>query len=455
MLGIILLQGRQLFLGAITLSTLLMAQLSVADVIAIEEVRKQNLNFRGQGGSGLCYAFAEEQIIKDLICSGDCSTNADEWKLSIFDIAKVHQEKAIQYNPDMIIGDKMVDLTANGSSHFFPYLEMGTPSVRASNCTLEKELFYLNRSKLTNPDRLPFHEFVMDIYDRYSANNLSVSDIEPLISSAAVTLKELATSSSDRLDFLTKTIEYSSCEDRVQIPEVELKREDHSEESKIKDVIMPLLKEGRSLYVGVCAEVIKSENNNDAPCSRHAVVLKGFSDPTCKGDQCQLGVIDSAFFSLRPMNDDGSAWVPLKVVAQAISKSSLDFQRIIAEAKASNRHVIDSFDEVAKIAAREFIQTMKDSLRTIPGNKLKESLIEQIKKMGSEVREEPSDANKAFIAKLIQEVEKLSLKNLSELDLLEAPAVKVYLAFFQDSFAERLSKMDSIQSNGIVWVERK
>ena len=441
--------------GAFALSVLLVTQVSIADVTVTEVVREENLNFRGQGKASLCYAFAEEQLLKDLNCSGDCSENADEWKFSIFDIAKVHQEKAVKDHPGFITGDVMVDLTTNGSSHVFPYSEMGTQSVRASKCTLEKELFYLNRSNDTNPNRLQFHDYVMGLYDRFSANTLSVSDIEPFISSAAVKLKQLAASSSNRFDFLTKAIEYSSCEDRVQIPDVSVKKEDISDEEKIKELVLPLLKEGRSLYVGVCAEVIKSEKKDETPCGRHAVVLKGLSDPACTGNKCLVGVIDSAFFSLRPMNEDGSSWLPLKVVAQAISKSSLDFQRIITKVKADNKAVIDGFGETAKQSAREFIQSMKDALKATPEDKLKEALIAQIEKMGSESGEESNDVTKALMATVIQEAKKLSVNNLSDLDLLELPVRELFLTFYQDYFTEKLSKMDNIQGNGIVWVVRK
>src|SRR5690606_3156128 len=86
--------------------------------------------------------------------------------------------------------------------------------------------------------------------------------------------------------------------------------------------------QGRSLYVGVCAEVLEKEISGDEPCGRHAVVLRRYN-PVTK----EFLVVDSAFFSLRPRNTDGSSWIPADIVIEAIAKSGRDVQRILAEAK--------------------------------------------------------------------------------------------------------------------------
>ena len=75
--------------------------------------------------------------------------------------------------------------------------------------------------------------------------------------------------------------------------------------------------------------------------------------------------------------------------------------------------------------------------------------------MGSESGEESNDVTKALMATVIQEAKKLSVNNLSDLDLLELPVRELFLTFYQDYFTEKLSKMDNIQGNGIVWVVRK
>ena len=47
----------------------------------VEVARAGDLAFRGQGLAPFCFAFAEEQLMKDATCEGNnCSLNASQWK---------------------------------------------------------------------------------------------------------------------------------------------------------------------------------------------------------------------------------------------------------------------------------------------------------------------------------------------------------------------------------------
>lgn len=143
---------------------------------AVENALDRDFTFRGQGRANLCYAFAEEQLLKDSICTangaGDCEHNSIQWKLSIFDIAKAHQDNWIKGRGSQSIrGSFAVDLLTNGASDVLPFEELGISSVSASRCTIEKEIFYLNRSQETNPNRLELAEYIKELYPKFKTGS--------------------------------------------------------------------------------------------------------------------------------------------------------------------------------------------------------------------------------------------------------------------------------------------
>ena len=81
----------------IAVGLLLIFSLSARADIAVEKVGANSLDFRGQGASPWCFAFAEEQLIKDNACQGqECENNANKWYASIFDIVQLHGQKSYE-----------------------------------------------------------------------------------------------------------------------------------------------------------------------------------------------------------------------------------------------------------------------------------------------------------------------------------------------------------------------
>ena len=75
---------------------------------ALEDKDKVNLDWRGQGLSPWCFAFAEEQISKDDLCQEQsCENDANHWMVSIFDIALAHEEERFEEKFDSANGSNL------------------------------------------------------------------------------------------------------------------------------------------------------------------------------------------------------------------------------------------------------------------------------------------------------------------------------------------------------------
>lgn len=412
--------------------------------VAVENALSTDLNFRGQGRAALCYAFSEEQMLKDFTCKANCENNASEWKYSIFDIARAHQNYWIkQYNP--IKADLSRDLFANGSSFVFPYSKVEIASVRASKCTLEREVFFLNRSQITNPKRGDeprdiLADYLVRVYTEFKLGHVT----PPNIPNAAIletwnTLRSLANESRDEFDFLSKVIDFTKCSDRLPLPKFHVQARDLADVGQITALIETNLNQGRSLYVGVCAEVLEKEKSSDEPCGRHAVVLRRYN-PAKK----EFLVVDSAFFSLRPRNADGSSWIPASIVIEAIAKSGRDVQRILAETKKQMAEQSQNID-VAGLA-KETTVSLKEAIVASKATDIRKMTLHMLSEFANQYPNGSSE-NKAY-KQVLAGAQKLVFKRLEDLEQLTP--------LFERALKELLvpsSAVEGITFNGIVWLE--
>lgn len=281
-----------------------------------------DLEFRGQGPNNICFSFAEEQMLKDVLCKSDCATNANSWHISIFDIIKLHTAEDIRAIPERIEKDRLKYTFQSGSRFVFPYHDKVT--VRASKCTLERELFYFNRSLQTNPRGLPLREQLGDFFDDTLAGVSLISTIPELRELSAVLIR-LSRESKSAPDFFEKAVSYTSCSDQVEIPRLRVSRELSRDETQIRSTIVAKLSEGRSIFAAVCSEALRSENGEGKICGGHAVVFKELRSSTEDPGTFEVRVVDSSFFSKRQRNPDGSIWIPLEV---AVMSTRLNLNRI-------------------------------------------------------------------------------------------------------------------------------
>ncbi len=428
-------------------------QIATAQV-AIEDALSTDLNFRGQGRAGLCYAFAEEQLLKDYTCTNNCQTNASEWKFSIFDIARAHQ-MSWKKKYGEIKNDPSRDLFANGSNEVFPFAETNVGAVRASKCTLEQEIFFLNRSKITNPSRFAMADYLIDFYKRYKLGSLASLQIKSAtLHSAWAILQELAVASDNEFDFLAKVINFTKCSDKIQIPSFHFQSKDLSETKEVVNLIKPLLNQGKSLYVGVCAEVLESESIGTAQCGRHAVVLKGIK----KADDCVVGeckseilVVDSAFFSKRPRNGDGSTWIPASIVIQSIVKSGQDILKIQEKSNQNSKKELhlheDRMSKIAKDSATEMTNIVKKLVKESGNTNIQAATLSILDLI---VRSYPESSSQAkMYIQVLNEVKLLTINTIEDIGIIAPIIEQVTLA----SLTTLSNNSSVFSANGIVWID--
>jgi hypothetical protein len=124
------------------------------------------------------------------------------------------------------------------------------------------------------------------------------------------TLEQLAQASSDGKDFLSRAVTFRSCADKVPVPTGQLQKTLATDRTAVAAAIEAGLTGGHSVLVALCAYRLAYEKDTEE-CGGHAVVLK-----EQKGDEFR--VVDSAFFSNRVRQVDGSMYIPKDVVIAAI-----------------------------------------------------------------------------------------------------------------------------------------
>jgi hypothetical protein len=369
---------------------------------AIEKVDQSRLQFRGQGSTPWCFAFAEEQYLKDLICTGDdCEFNADRWVLSIFDIAKDHG-----FRSGKIYGEERVDFNMTqhlfGGSHLnFPFVgEREEVKLRASHCTLEREVFRLIRDPSINPLGIGMYQMLSGVYENLKQNGppnfeAIIGEYERVLEQDAAS-ESLRTSAEESLrltrqaqatmqipemaevysvfeqiavevetsdEFIERVLSYSKCDDTVSIPGFKLEERLLTQVDEVSELLQDRLTIG-PVMAGVCAEVLADGERGEQVCGGHAVTIK-------KQRPGFYLVVDSAFFSPEPANDDGSQWIPKHIVHLAIAKNGehimtaqTRYEQQIADANAA-------YDEEMAAIEAEFQQRMEE-LRTQFGGAMNE-----------------------------------------------------------------------------------
>ena len=306
---------------------------------AFATINITNINLRGQAHAPLCFAFAEEQLIKDKFCTQSCENNSAQWLISVFDIAKKHQEIRIKNNPNLRQENLALDLLTIGSGQILPYSNL---SARASHCTLEKELFFMNRTAFINKKNQKFAEFYMDAYAKYKRNEdpfLNTINSDALkqetqtLSYISAILSDIAKKSVDKYNFLQNIISFTRCDDVIQVPELQIQKAFPQTDIEISTLIRNLLIQKKSVYAGVCGEVLEKETTDSEKCLPHSVILKNINKCTNNNCSYEIQVVDSNFSSPRTQQSDGSVWIPENIIIAAISKLNLEHHKLEAEDK--------------------------------------------------------------------------------------------------------------------------
>lgn len=151
-------------------------------------------------------------------------------------------------------------------------------------------------------------------------------------------------------------------------------------------------------------------------------------------------VIDSAFFSLRTRNSDGSTWIPINFAIEAIAKSGRDAQRIRANATTQ----IEGID--FPVIANEYVESIKNEVAVLIEGSIKSKVLQLLESFAIQFSEGSPD--RVMYRQIISEVKKMTFNGLEDIDQLVP-------VFEQNMRAMVLSKfsIDSLSFHGIVWLE--
>lgn len=431
------------FLALWQISALLIVSIASGQEV-VESSRPETLSFKGQGTLNLCYAFAEEQILRDFTCQNDCTPlKANQWKYSIFDIAKIHQLKFFREHPQPQLDpfEVAIDLTTNGSAFVFPYEGTQITSLRASKCTLEKEIIAINRSALFNPDKRPFWEFVEKLRTQITDNSITLEDLTPLAGPKASTLVQLASESQSGSEYLSKIIEHTSCNDEYPLPSFTKGIHIPTSLEDTQNTIATQLKNNKPLILGVCAEIIEKEKlyGPTSQCFRHSIVANKLQDFDCEGGDCFVNIVDSAFFSKRKLNEDGSTWVPLRVVALANFKNVQNVKKIIEDLQIQ----AESLEAQMRKGSNLMVESIKNKVSQSPSKQIKENALKYIDAM---------DAS-SFTKELKEALKALEIHQLSDLDKLKPIAYQIWEKSLPEKKQEWERRASQLESGSISWIE--
>ncbi|MCB0414828.1 MAG: hypothetical protein KDD50_10870 [Bdellovibrionales bacterium] len=487
-----------------------MLNITVHAQLAIKTVDKRNLDLRGQGRSPWCFAFAEEQVLKDHSCYGqNCDFNANQWSVSIFDIVQNHGERSFEkFGKWSNISP--IQNVFQGSSSSFPYLESGEHSFRSSNCTLEKEIFFINRNKALNPRRLGLYYMLeamrFELLNPQINENTLIETYRDLINDPNTSkeirdtavqlidnlkekkkllsgklkelysiLTKLAKESTDTDSFITSIFNYTKCDTKVNLPHVTVKENTLIDKAKIKSTLDEQLKNGRSILVGVCAEVIQNEVAGEDTCGGHAVVIKRKNDT-------QYLIVDSAFFSNRQKNPDGSVWVPKQIVLDAISKNGQVLKKTendyIANTEKLKKYLDfntpSSLDDGTLSGVKEgvvqMIEMIKQTAESSNVSDLKSHAIQLFSQLGSgnathengkpyELTPEDKENNEKLRMQIISEISKLKISSIEDYDEIKPIVMKIFTDYFTEYFSKIFENNSQSTENlkfgggNIIWLE--
>lgn len=403
-----------------------------------------NINLRGQAHAPLCFAFAEEQLIKDKFCTQDCENNSSQWLISVFDIAQKHQEIKIKNNPNASKENLALSLLSNGSGQILPYTNL---TARASHCTLEKELFFMNRSTLINKKQQQFAEFYMEAYAKYKRNEEPFPEIQSLSNVSAI-LSDIAKRSVDKYNFLQNIISFTRCDDVIQVPELKIQKAFPETDAEISTLIRNLLKQKKSVLASICGEVLSNENSGAKNCYVHSVVLKNIINK-CVSNNCsyEIQVVDSNFSSPRPQQSDGSVWIPENIIIAAILKFNLEQYKLEAEdIKMIEKSRKDNAVNDTNFALKQFTDfANKTSIEQAA------TQVENFIKLVVEPLKNNSDYS-VILKSSIEESKAVEIKQISDIQKLYPVVEKVKIHIENKNKQENI-KLNHSRFNNIFWLD--
>ncbi len=438
--------------SAVALLLLVSAHLHAAP--ALERGADDTIKWRGQGPNPWSFAFAEEQLIKDQNClPKGCPANGNQWTVSIFDLVKTHaQTNAVKIN---LLLDKQGQNLKGAKSLFtgsvtsLPFESVN--SLRASKCTLEQPVLRMNRSFSLNPNRLNLYDHLSNMHKKIKAEGVAgVYDVDQKVELKSLQiqalmphLETLAKASPDADTFVSKVIEFTSCADQVQIPKLEAIKKINTNEASIRAELSEILKLKKPVLLGVCSEVLEDDKTS-ATCSGHNVVAKDI-----KANKVLIN--DSAFFSTEKRNADGSAWISLESLVKAVGRYGAALEKSRRESTDGVAQAQSEFDttmarlkreldeslaglnnESANFAAtvKETLDRLRKGLARVPPAKFRQAVINELSKVNEG---DEDDLDETFI----DEVEKLELRTVADLNLIEP----LLMASLQRGLQEALEQM--------------
>ena len=347
-----------------------------ADPPAVEQGNPSDVPFRGQGPNPFCHAFAEEQLIKDALCSGtQCENNASLYQYSILEIVDVNAHKALKRSQDPAAALHQTRFW--GMNDFFTLGDTLNPTIARSECTLEKDLFKWNRMREFNPakqnlqgqlyDYLSFYrsfgpvasrlQWVADKRKEINDNpywdadarrdalkfldesekafaeyitQARIAGFVPLLTELdKLAAEELREEGEKNTNWMDRVFAYRKCDARADLRHLKPKFLMTADMKTIQTTIKNLVTKNKSVMLGLCSEVLETEKLGDPnKCGGHSLVAKRRRQV---GNRIELLIVDSAFFSPRPRNADGSMWIPESVVYTAVQKYGARVLKTLAE----------------------------------------------------------------------------------------------------------------------------
>ena len=421
---------------------------------ALERGAEDTIKLRGQGPNPWSFAFAEEQLIKDQNClPKGCPANAHQWTVSIFDLVKTHA-KANAGKINLLLDNQGQNIKGakslfTGSLTSLPFDSI--TSLRASKCTIEQPVLRMNRSFSLNPNRLSLYDHLSDIHKKIKAGGVaSVYDADQKVELKALQIQALmphldvaAKASADADTFVGKVIEFTSCSDQVQIPKLEAIKKINTNEAFIRAELIEILKLKKPVLLGVCSEILEDDKTS-ASCSGHNVVAKDV-----KGNK--VLIVDSAFFSGGRKNADGSTWISLESLVKAnarygafleksrrqsadgVESAQAEFDATTARLKRELEESLAGLNnESANFAGmtRETLDQLRKVVARVPPAKFKSTVINHLSKVNEGDEDDVDDT-------FIDEVEKLELRTIADLSLIEP----LLMASLQRGVQEAMEQM--------------
>lgn len=390
--------------------------------------------WRSQGLNPWCFAFAEEQVIKDSLCP-TCPRDNQNLYVSVFDITIAQSRIGIDRRIKPKVSDEDYwELLKSGGSARFPYDYLGIQSLRASKCTLERPLL-----DLTDVLNLSIQEFLgmafLNLRPELNINHIDGIPYRPISAKKVMeikglgytflleTLNTLANQSSSPKAFAKYVLEFTLCEDRIPVHAKRPLRWLLKNAKELESNLRSSLSKNRSVYLALCAEGLKNRSVSKE-CGPHAVVAQSIEGNS-------VLVVDSSFQSDLPKNADGTTWIPISTVINAVLKRNKDitrensfdeYQKKFKEIIKSTRSILKAQKSNAEIRSAKAASNLSE-IYILVGNMQNEATLPELDWIADEIVRiaPPPFLNRGFISPKVGEV-------LSLMDRLQTQINDPYLA---------------------------